>query len=236
MTLCTFGFKWGFPAHLEVEAQGLLLEVSLFSLFFSPHVVFYFFTFLPLYFHLSGTRSTKKPGSLWEEAHKFEMEAQHLEAEGLEKMEAAVAGSEAEGFYGLLRGAMLHSSISPALPPYKKVHHTPSITISHPPPQESTGPDVPDPADQAMKAVSSAISPALEEAIPANMQPLHIQLGGIKLVYQCQVEGCKEGTSTSCATICAHVHKVTWGGVGVPLLQQIFLQSRHFLVPQEKPF
>ena len=102
------------------------------------------------------------------------MEAQHLEAEGLEKMEAVVAGSEAEGFYGLLRGAMLHSSISPGPPPHKKVCHTPSTTISYPPPQEYTGPDVPDPADQAMKAVSPAFPPALEEAIPANMQLLHI--------------------------------------------------------------
>ena len=108
------------------------------------------------------------------------MEVQHLEACGLEKMEVVVAGSEVEGFYGLLRGAMSHSFMSPAPPPHKKVCHTPSATISHLPPQESTGPDVSEPADQAMKAVSPAAPPASEEAIPTNMQLLCIQLGGIK--------------------------------------------------------
>ena len=77
-----------------------------------------------------------------------------------------MAGSEVEGFYGLLRGAMLHSSVSPAPPPHKKVCHTPSATISHLPPQESTGPDVPDPADQAMKAVSPAAPPERRPFLP----------------------------------------------------------------------
>ena len=30
---------------------------------------------------------------------------------------------------------------------------------------------------------------------------------GIKRVNKCQVKGCSEGPSTSCATICVHVHK-----------------------------
>ena len=86
----------------------------------------------------------KKVGTLWEKAQTLEMEAC-----GLEKMEAAVAGSEVEGFYGLLRGAMLHSSMSSAPPPHKKVCHTPSATISHPPPQESQEPKTPGPTEQA---------------------------------------------------------------------------------------
>ena len=119
-------------------------------------------------FIFQGLDPLKRTGSLREEAHRLEMEMQCLETEELGKMEEAVAGSEVEGFYGLLRGAMSHSSISPAPPPHKKIyHHLPST------PQESTGPDVSDPADQAMKSAS----PASEEAIPANMQPLHIQLG-----------------------------------------------------------
>ena len=52
----------------------------------------------PVLFHLLGLDLLKKVGALWEEAQKLEMEAQYLEAEGLEKMEAAVAGSEVEGF------------------------------------------------------------------------------------------------------------------------------------------
>ena len=45
----------------------------------------------------------------------------------------------------------------------------------------------------------------LEVAIPGNMTPLHLQLGGIKKVYKWWVEGCSEGPSTSHTTICAHV-------------------------------
>ena len=113
-------------------------------------------------------------GSMSKEAQRPEVEAQCLETEGLGKMEAAVAGSEAGGFYGLLRDAMLHSPVCPAPPPHKKICHTPSAIIPHPSPQESTGPDVSDPADQAIKFASPAAPPASEEAIPTNMQPLCI--------------------------------------------------------------
>ena len=115
-TLCRFGSSWGLPAEPEEEARGLLLEVSLFSsLPLFSYVAFYFSLHsYPCISYLSGAGSTEKVGTLQEEAHKLEMEAQCLEAEGLEKMETSVAGSEAEGFYGLLRGAMSHSSISPA--------------------------------------------------------------------------------------------------------------------------
>ena len=63
-------------------------------------------------------------------------EAQWLETEGLEKIELAMAGLEAECLYRLLRGAISHSPISSIPPPPKRAHHTPSITISKPPPQE----------------------------------------------------------------------------------------------------
>ena len=62
-----------------------------------------------------------------------------------------------------------------------------------------------------MESASPAALPASEEAIPVHMQPLCIQLGGVKWVYRCQVEGCREGPSTSHATICAHVCKVHLG-------------------------
>ena len=64
-------------------------------------------------------------------------EAQWLEAEGLQKIESAVVGSEAEDFYGLLRGAASHTSISSILPPPKKCHPAPTATISQSPPQKS---------------------------------------------------------------------------------------------------
>ena len=158
----------------------------------------------------------KTASTLKEEACWLEQEAQHLKTEGLEKVQVALAGSEAEGFYGLLRGAIAHSSISSAPPP-KKACHILSTTVSHPPPQEPIGviPKVSNPAariaEQALEVASPAASSASEEALPTDMQPLHIQLGGIKQVYRCQVEGCKEGPSISCATICAHVCKVHLG-------------------------
>ena len=56
-------------------------------------------------------------------------------------MEAAVTGSEAEGFYGFLSGAVSHFSLSTSSPPPKKTCHAPSSTISHLPPQESKEPE-----------------------------------------------------------------------------------------------
>ena len=136
---------------------------------------------------------------------------QQLETEGWGKMKEVVAGSEAEGLYGLLRGITLHSHPLPSQPPLKKPCFAPSTTISQPPPQESTGPEVSDPAGQAVGPASLAAPSALEETIPAHMQSLQIQVGGIKQVYRCWVEGCKEGPSTSWATICAHIRKVHLG-------------------------
>ena len=104
----------------------------------------------------------------------MEAKAQCLEACGLEKMEAVVAGSEVEGFYGLLRGAMSHSSMSSAPPPPKRVCHTPSATISHLPPQESKEPKAPGPVEQVPESTSVTAPSVLEREIPANMQPLYI--------------------------------------------------------------
>ena len=174
----------GFPAGPEEEAWGLLLEVSF---YFPPFfwvsmwlsITFYFF--LPLYFFIfEGLGLLKKAGALWEEAQKLEMEAQCLEACGLEKMEVAMAGSEVECFYGFPRGAMSHSSMSSAPPPPKKVCHIPSATISHLPPWESQEPKAPGPAEQALESTSLTAPLVLEGEIPANMQLLHIQLGALR--------------------------------------------------------
>ena len=113
-------------------------------------------------------------------------EAKHLQTEGLEKIEVAVAGSEAEGLYGLLRGTISHSSMScgPTLP--RRAHHTPITTISHPPPQEPKGavPEASDPVTEGVKQALEAVSPTapntLEAAISAHMTPLHLGLGAPK--------------------------------------------------------
>ena len=106
-------------------------------------------------------------------------------------------GSEAEGFYGLLRGVTSRSDPLPSQPPLFHAHLSPSSPVSQQSPQESTGPEVSDPAGPATVSASVAATPAPESDIPVDMQPLRIQLEGTKRVYQCQVEGCKEGPSTS---------------------------------------
>ena len=125
----------------------------------------------------------KRVSSLKEEAYWLEEEARHLETEGLGKVEAAVAGSEAEGFYGLLRGAIAHPPHPlPKLP--NKAHHILCTTVSHVPPQEPTGitPEVSNPAARMAEQALEAASPPPEEALPTDIQPLCIQLGGIKSV------------------------------------------------------
>ena len=107
-------------------------------------------------------------------------------------MREVVAGSEAEGIYRLLRGVTSCSHLLLSQPPLKRSHLTPSSSISQPPSQESTGPEASDPAGQAMVSASPTVTPAPEGGIPAHMQPLKVQMGGTKCIYQCRVEGCKE--------------------------------------------
>ena len=104
----------------------------------------------------------KRASSMKEETCQLEEEAQHLEMEGLAKLEVAVTGSEAGGFYGLLRGAIAHPSTTSASPPPKKVHHAPSSTVSCPPPQEPTGV-----TPEASKPVTNVVEQASEGASPA---------------------------------------------------------------------
>ena len=152
-----------------------------------------------------------------------------MEVEGWRKLGEAVAGSEAEGFYGFLRGVTTPSSplSSPPLP--KKPRPAPSSTISQPTPQDPKGPEAPDPAGQAAGPSSPAASIAPEEAIPAHMQPLRVQVGGTKRIYKCRVEGCKEGPSTSRATIVAHIRRVHLGvRLTCPLCGKNFFNSDAF--------
>ena len=100
----------------------------------------YCLVFLPIFFHGPVFKSDlcDRPHfflffqslDLLKRASSLGEEAQWLETEGLRKIESAVAGSEAEGLYGLLRGAMSHSPMSSIPPPPKKCHHTPTATIS----------------------------------------------------------------------------------------------------------
>ena len=77
-------------------------------------------------------------------------------------MEVAVTGSEAEGWYGPLRRAVLHSSLPTSSPPPKKTCHAPSSFISHLPLQESRESEASVPTEQALESTSSTAPLVLE--------------------------------------------------------------------------
>ena len=109
-------------------------------------------------------------------------EAQHLGTEGLQKVEMAVAGSEAESLYSLLR-KLYHIPHVLCPTPSKRHHQAPTTTVSRLPPQEprEVKPEPSTPAAEgdimAQEVPSLAISQALEVAIPAHMTPLCLNKG-----------------------------------------------------------
>ena len=141
----------------------------------------------------------------------MEAEAERIEAEGWGKLREAATGSEAEGLYGLLRGVSSSFHPLPSTPLPSQPHISPSPSVHSQPPQEPTQPETLDPVGPATMPAPVAATPATGDDIPADMQPLRIQLGGAKRVYQCQVEGCKEGPSTSRALLSAPTSgECTW--------------------------
>ena len=118
--MCRAGWRWGASQHcLRRRHGGCYVRYPPFfqhslvcaCIFLTVPV----FKFDPLdrpHFFLSGIKLLKRASALREEA-------QWLESEGLRKIELAVAGSEAEDFYGLLRGAISHTPISSVPPPPK---------------------------------------------------------------------------------------------------------------------
>ena len=112
-----------------------------------------------------------------EEAKRLEAEAQQLETKGWGKLREAIIGSEAEGFYGLLRGVTLCSLPLPSQPPPSHACLSPSSPAPQPSPQECAEPEVSGPVGPATMSASEAATPAPESDIPADMQPLRIQLG-----------------------------------------------------------
>ena len=109
-------------------------------------------------------------------------------------------------------GELYHIPLCPLPHPYLKDVIMPHHHCIQATPQVSRGvkPEPSTPVAEgsglAQQASSLAVSQALEVAIPTHMTPLCLNVGGIKRVYKCWVEGCSEGPSTSQAAICAHVH------------------------------
>ena len=104
--------------------------------------------------------------------------------EGLQNIELAVTGLEVKGLCGLLRGTTSYSPASSIPPQPKKCCHTPSATVSKPPPKEpeEAAPEASTPVvrevELAPEVPSSAVSQALEVAIPTHMAPHCLQFGG----------------------------------------------------------
>ena len=138
---------------------GLLLAISSFSF-------------------CKGVRLLQSASSKREEARRLETEAQQLETEGWGKLREAIMGSEAEGFYGLLRGVTLCSHPLPSQPPPSRTCLSPSSPVFQQTPQESTGPEVSGPEGPATVSTSVATSSASEGDLPADMRPLPNSAGG----------------------------------------------------------
>ena len=189
----------GIPALAEEEVQGLLSQVFLFAGYCLAFLTVPFIVlWLSLAFVTDPFLLFQGLHLLWH-ASLLREEAQWLEAEGLQKVKMAVAGSEAEHLYGLMRGALLHSSMSSAPPPPKRCHQAPTTTICKLPPQESekVKPKSSAPAAEgsglAQEAPSLAVPEALEIAITAHMTPLHLNVGVSKGFINTRLMGSARG-------------------------------------------
>ena len=207
----------------EEEAQKLLRSKSPFA-----YCLYDFVAVLPLFcftslslesslhdwwipvFFFQGLDLLKRASSLTEKA-------QQLENEGLEKIEVAVAGSEVEGLYGLLRGAISHFPLSSGPPPPKRTGHTPTTTISHPLPQEPKGavPEASDPPIEGVKQAPEAVSPAapeaLEVAIPPTWHPFAYSWGALRGCTSARFRVAKRGHQPHMPQSVPMCAECTWG-------------------------
>ena len=137
LTFCAVGWKWGVSCSSGGGCMGASVrgEFTLFSLFLFSCGFLLLFTFLPLYFLSSFRAGSTEKGWLPEGGGPQAGDGGTVLGDwGIGKDGSSGCRFRGGGFYGLLRGAMLHSFVSPAPSPHKKICHTPSATISHPPP------------------------------------------------------------------------------------------------------
>ena len=120
------------------------------------------------------------------------MEAQCLEAVGHQRVGLVVVGSEVEGLYSLLWGALSHSATLMAQPPIKGIDNPPLPTCQNHPPRSmkrlTWSPPLPW-LRGCTGGSSLAISQALEVAIPANMTPLHLNVGASRGSINVELRG-----------------------------------------------
>ena len=217
---CTVGWKWGgFQLGQRKRHMGpfnwgksnlpsfLVLSVTFGNA--SPSFLFLYFSFL----FLQGLRLLKHASSLHKEAQWLDGEAQHLETGGVGEVRD---GSGRFKKWKVSMGSwgdqchippcpqpylLLRKSATPHLPP------SPTCPLRSPLKPEASGP-----AKQAPESTSLTAPSVLEGEIPGQYAtPSHSVGGALSRVYRCQIEGCREGPSTSHATICAHVWRVHLG-------------------------
>ena len=127
-----------------------------------------------------------------------------------------------EALYGLLMGAILHSSISSIQPPPTNPHYTPSATTSKPSPQdpEEAVPKAFAPVAEVMeqRVAAPAVSPALEVAIPTQMTPLCLQLGASRGCINAGLRVAPRGLQPHRLLFVNMYAESTWDGVAMPLL------------------
>ena len=127
-------------------------------------------------------------------------EAHQLEAKGLQQIECAVAGLQAEVLYNLLIMAVAQPELPVSVgPPLSKRKQIATAIISSLTAQESEAITTKPKESVSLSRGGSHLSipQSKEEAIPAEMEALRINVGDTKWVYHCHVEGCTEGPSTS---------------------------------------
>ena len=123
--------------------------------------------------------------ALKQEAEHLWHEATQLEVEGFQWIESALAGSGAEVLYDIIWSSLadpdLSYSMGPPLP--KRQRWAAMATVASTTAQE--------PEDITPRPeIGTSLS---REEIPAEMEPLGINMGNIRWVYHCHAGGCTEG-------------------------------------------
>ena len=150
----------------------------------------------------------------------LQWEAEHPEAEGLQKIEFEVARVNAKDLYEILKVArILEPSTSGDPSSSKRCRYIPSATVSDPTAQEHE-------EGTPEQGPSIACPLPIEANILAEMPPICVTISDIQCVYCCQAEGCSEEPSTSCTTIFAYVHHAHLGTkLSCPLCLTTFFNS-----------
>ena len=139
-------------------------------------------------------------------------EASHLEVAGLQKVELALSRSNVEGLYGLLQDVSSHTSFTSCPAPHQETLMGCHCCHSWAPPRVwkcwHRAPSICGWGGvQAQEAPSLAIPQALEVNIPANMTPLHPNVGATRGFISIELRSAVKDHPISHVAIYIHVHQ-----------------------------